>query len=170
MTEQTELTRGEKLRRTNKAGIAELFGVHVSTVDAWIRRGCPAIRRGSLSKPWEFDALAVMRWRFEKDGGRPLVDPDQMTPPDRRAWYQSEHLRRQLRDREAELIPREEVEECVELLTRIINTSVRELPARFVAEAGAGPEVTRAIEEALEGILDYFNDSMASVVQDRGRI
>ena len=170
MSEQTALTRGQKLRRTNKAGIAELFGVHVSTVDAWIRRGCPALRRGSLSQPWEFDALDVMRWRFEKDAPRAPVDPDLMTPPDRRAWYQSEHLRRQLRIRDAELIPREEVEECVELVTRIINTAVREFPACFVAQAGAGPEVTRTIEKTLEGILDHFNDSMASVVQVKGRI
>lgn len=170
MSEQTELTRGEKLRRCNKADLAQLFGVHLSTIDGWIRRGCPAIRRGSLSQPWEFDALDVMRWRFEKDAPRAPVDPDQMTPPDRRAWYQSEHLRRQLRDREAELVPREEVEECVELVTRIVNTAVREFPARFVAQTGAGPEVTRAIEKTLEGILDYFNDSMASVVQGGGRI
>src|SRR5574337_160602 len=45
----------KSLRRANKATVAAFFDVSLSTVDGWIRRGCPFIQSGSLKSSWQFD-------------------------------------------------------------------------------------------------------------------
>ncbi len=50
----------------NRRELADLWGVALTTVDAWIRRGCPVTRRGNRKIPWEFDSAAVADWRLKQ--------------------------------------------------------------------------------------------------------
>jgi phage terminase Nu1 subunit (DNA packaging protein) len=54
------------IRKVNRAELAEVFGVSLPTVDAWIRAGCPFDQRGTSGKPWIFDTADVLRWREER--------------------------------------------------------------------------------------------------------
>lgn len=49
----------------NKNQLAEAFGVSLTTIDAWIRKGMPYIEKGGseTGKSWKIDLEAVKRWR-----------------------------------------------------------------------------------------------------------
>jgi len=54
------------VRKVNRAELAEVFGVSLPTVDAWVRAGCPFDHRGTSGKKWVFDTADVFRWREER--------------------------------------------------------------------------------------------------------
>ena len=47
----------------NKAELAEFFQVSAPTVDDWVRRDCPFVKRGKSGVDWVFDFRAVRSWR-----------------------------------------------------------------------------------------------------------
>lgn len=47
----------------NRMQTAELFGIAKTTLDEWVRRGCPVEQRGSRGKEWVFNSAAVASWR-----------------------------------------------------------------------------------------------------------
>lgn len=57
-------------RTLNRTELAEFFAVAPTTVDAWVRRGCPALKRatgrGSGGNTWQFDSAAVVEWLREQ--------------------------------------------------------------------------------------------------------
>lgn len=50
-------------RTLNRAETAEYLGIAMTTLDDWVRRGCPAVQRGSRGKPWQFNSAEVLAWR-----------------------------------------------------------------------------------------------------------
>lgn len=81
MSENLEPSKSDTLRHCNRAELSEYFGVSLVTIDAWVRRGCPYVDRGSRGRPWTFDLAAVVRWREDQarqegaQRGSPDVDP-----------------------------------------------------------------------------------------------
>ncbi len=53
-------------RIVNRAALAQLCGVTLPTIDAWVRKDCPVVERGGTGKEWRFDSAAVMDWRIAK--------------------------------------------------------------------------------------------------------
>jgi phage terminase Nu1 subunit (DNA packaging protein) len=53
-------------RLVNRAELASLCNVSLPTVDGWVRKGCPAIERGSKGREWRFDCAAVIDWRIAR--------------------------------------------------------------------------------------------------------
>jgi terminase small subunit / prophage DNA-packing protein len=49
-------------RHLNKAETADHLGVDTTTIDRWVRQGCPVAQRGSRGIEWRFDLPAVVRW------------------------------------------------------------------------------------------------------------
>lgn len=98
-----------------KAEIAEIFDVSIPTVNAWVRRGCPYVKRGDKTTPWQFRFVGVAEWRYSRDvsenltGCAPVLDnPDDMSPRDRRYWYEGEKIKREVEERMRNLITAEE--------------------------------------------------------------
>ena len=46
----------------NRKKVASHCDVSLPTVDAWVRKGCPYVTRGSKGVEWEFDLDAVKAW------------------------------------------------------------------------------------------------------------
>ncbi|WP_052954873.1 terminase small subunit [Microvirga vignae] len=53
-------------RLVNRADLAALWGTSLPTIDAWVRQGCPFVKRGSKGKEWQFDTAAVAEWRISR--------------------------------------------------------------------------------------------------------
>jgi len=53
-------------RQVNRNEVADLFGVALTTIDDWVRRGCPVITRGSRGKSWAFNSADVSEWREQR--------------------------------------------------------------------------------------------------------
>jgi phage terminase Nu1 subunit (DNA packaging protein) len=61
----------------NRAGLAEIFGVALTTIDTWVKAGCPVLQRGGRGVEWRFDTAAVARWRTDDAAQRAKGDvPD----------------------------------------------------------------------------------------------
>lgn len=58
-------------RILNRSEAAEFFSVSLPTVDDWIRRGCPAEKRGSN---WRIDPAAVLAWHRDAERQNALGD------------------------------------------------------------------------------------------------
>ncbi len=52
-----------------KEGLAKAFGVSLTTIGAWIRKGCPYVEDGGNGKPWKFRLSDVAHWREHKARG-----------------------------------------------------------------------------------------------------
>lgn len=43
--------------------ICEVFGVALRTLDDWVRRGCPVLKKAGSGMPSEYDSGTVFEWR-----------------------------------------------------------------------------------------------------------
>lgn len=151
-------------RETNKAGLARFFDVSLTTIDSWIRKGCPAVQRGSLAAPWVFDLLAVAEWRFSgKTGGSPDADPEALPPAERKAWYEGEVKRRDLQERDRELIPAVEVEQVIRTAFAAIAQDIRAIPDNLERRVGISPEVAQAVDLALDGAMEALAERLSNL-------
>lgn len=50
-------------QKVNRKQLADVFGMSLPTVDAWVRAGCPFDQKGASGREWVFDTADVMRWR-----------------------------------------------------------------------------------------------------------
>lgn len=107
------------------------------------------------------DALAVAEWRFSGRAAGETVDPDTMTPQDRKAWYESEKHRRALQEKDRELIPADEVEVTVATAYSAISQGLRSLPDNVERRTGCSPDVVAALEAAIDAEMDALADKLA---------
>jgi len=63
-------------KSVNRSQLAELCGVNLSTVDNWVRDGCPFISRPVRQGVgrWEFSVAAVFEWRINRERQAVLGD------------------------------------------------------------------------------------------------
>jgi phage terminase Nu1 subunit (DNA packaging protein) len=142
-------------RKANKAEVAEWFGMSVATVDAWIRRGCPAVQRGARGVPWVFDLLQVAQWRFAAPAapggdGSDETDPDSLTPKERLDWYKGEAEKRKLQVADGQLLPAVDHErQMAELLKLSVNWA-ETFPDVMERDAGLSPEQVERVQAAVD--------------------
>jgi len=91
-------------------------------------------------------AVAGAAWRFGGEASADQMDPDQMIPTDRKAWYESETRRRALQVADRELIKAEEVEVAIATAFSAIAQGLRSLPDNIERRTGREPAVGPAIE------------------------
>ncbi|MGY1520158.1 terminase small subunit [Luteimonas sp. A482] len=67
-------------QKVNRKQLADVFGISLPTVDAWVRSGCPFDQKGERGREWAFDTADVMRWREQlaRDdaGGQDVQDSE----------------------------------------------------------------------------------------------
>lgn len=150
-------------RKANKAETAEFFGVHPSAVDKWIRKGCPSLQAGAVNRAWVFDLLEVAKWRFgaveTSDDG---FDPERASPKERKDWYDSEFRRRQLQERDRELIPAAEVEAGLAALVQQVVRTLDTLGDVLERDAG----ITGQAVERVQKVTDAARDELYRRVKD----
>lgn len=150
----------ERLRRASKATVATVMGVSLNTVTAWISRGAPVVERGGADKPYVIDAFELMKWYYTRQKPKP-VTPDDWTPKQRLAWYQSETHRKQLEDTCAGLVPVDDARAEMKLFGQALDRGLTKLP-QMVRNA-LGSEASIAVREH----IDNFVESARQTVRDK---
>lgn len=64
--------------RFNRAETASAMGVNVTTLDRWVKEGCPVAQRGSRGIEWVFELPEVVRWY----GNRRATEAQEDAPND----------------------------------------------------------------------------------------
>ena len=154
-----------EVRRANRNGVAAFFGVSVGTVDAWTIDGCPCAVKGSRGVSAVYDLLAVARYQFGlgkfKPAGGETLDPETLTPSERKAWYESEIKRRDLQTRDRELIPADEVGRVIATSFSAIAQTIRSLPDNLERRYALPPDVVEGIERTMDDALDGLADHLS---------
>lgn len=148
----------------NISQIAELFEMDRATVRKRLKAAGVepvASRQGVNLYPSAETAAAMFAPTH-----RPAVDPDDMTPQDRKAWFESESRRRDLEERDRQLLPRGEVVRTLTLTVATLADSMRALPDRLEREAGIDGRVAAEVERIVDAHLEQARRTLLSVVED----
>lgn len=155
-----------EIRRGNKNTLAEFFEVNLSTVDAWCRKGVPALQKGRQGTPWVFDLRAVAEWLYGNtpgDTGDGEMDPEAMLPKDRKDWYDGEEKRRRLAKEAEELLTAEQYVENQSALLQPVAACLETLPDVLERKCALKPKIVVAIRDALD---EYRTEIANRVIQD----
>lgn len=138
-------------RRANKALVADFFGVAITSVDGWVRRGCPYVQRGERGTPWVFDLLQVAEWRFGGNRTEAIEkDPEDMPPKERKDWYEGEKVRVSLEVDKGNLITLDQYrEELARILKQIANT-LEVLPDTLERKCALQASVVSELQQELD--------------------
>jgi len=154
------------VRLSNKSGVAEFFGVSVNTVDAWLRKGCPTLDKGDRGRAYVFDLLEVAKWRFCTGSASGETSVDNMTPTDRKAWFESEKARLVVEERDRELIAATEVERVVATSFAVLSQGLQSIPDNVERRTGCDPEVVVAVRDVIEKEMDGLADSLSRLYEE----
>lgn len=91
------------------------------------------------------------------------IDPDRLTPSDRRAWYDSESKRRELQVRDRELIPAAEVAQVVATAFAAIANELRAIGDHLERRGDATAEQAERISQAIDTAMDGLADRLATL-------
>lgn len=151
------------VRCGNKADAAQFFGIALPTLDKWIRDGMPIVQRGHQGVSWVIDLAKAAEWRYSShlDDGR--IDPETLSPGERKLWYDGETRRRELQVRDRKLIEHDEVEETVATAFAAIAQTLLALPDNLERRAGLSGEQAEVIEQTIHETLTDFADRVGAM-------
>ena len=151
----TRPTKPRQIHRVNRGELADLLGVARTTVDAMVRAGMPVMERPGRGRPSAFDLLAVLRWRYEARTVAATEDPEALEPRDRKAWYEGESKRREIAERDMELIPATEAEAAVTAAHSAITSMVQAIPGDLQDRADLTAEQVQGARQIIgEALVD----------------
>lgn len=157
----TRKGRGQLLNRTE---MANHLGIAMPTLDEWVRRGCPIVKRGGRGQQWQFNSADVRAWRDE-DIRRDAAGPDDATLDElKKRKLRAETLQAELelsRER-GELVPADTFDRAMAKAFGEVQASMRNvLPGRAARRLIAESDETRfkavlleEIDEALSALAD----------------
>jgi len=156
-----------KGRTLGKQEIADLFGVSETSVDAWIRKGCPIIQRGSKGVAWQINSAAVSNWLRERDvenaTGNNLSDEQELKRRKLAAETQKAEL--EMLRVKGELVPLKQLERSLANTFAELKTNMRNIPRR-TATALVGETNEVRIKEVLLAEIDQCLEVLAQFTLD----
>lgn len=116
----------------NRTQLADIFGVSMPTIDAWVRGGCPIEKRGARGIQAEFDTAKVTEWRRQKAiedaTGDKQQDADEIDRRTSRAKMRRAEL--ELAKDEKAVAPIAEFERVAAARAAMVRTNVMNVKAR----------------------------------------
>jgi phage terminase Nu1 subunit (DNA packaging protein) len=149
-------------RIANKFEVAEIFDAHIGTVDAWVRRGCPVISRGSRGLFWKFNILDVAKWRFGATEEK-AEDPEKMSPKDRLDWYRGDRERTRHQQEIGELIPACEYEAGLSSALKAVAVTLESLPDVLDRDAGIDGVAVELVQQATDMMRERLYQRIVDV-------
>lgn len=144
--------RGVLLNRTE---MASHLGIAMPTLDDWVRRGCPVVRRGGKGQPWQFNSAEVRAWRDEDI--RRAANPATEASPDelkrRRAVAETELLELELARERGKVVDLDQYERALAVAFAEVRATLRRVvPARAARRVVGEDDETRIKAVLLEEI------------------
>ena len=150
------------IRQGNKADAAQFFGITLPTLEKWIRDGMPTVQKGSRGVSWIIDLHAAAEWRYVARLPSGQLDPETLSPAERKLWYDGETRRRELQERDRHLIPESEVEQTTATAYAAIAQSILALPDQLERRVGLTPAQSEAAQVAIHDTLNDLAERLAN--------
>ena len=156
----------EDLELVNRAELARLFDVSLTTVDSWRRRGLPVEERGGRGRALKFSLPAAIAWRLEQEAGEESSEAVISFEEARTAKMiaEAELARIELQKRRGEIVELDVVAEIVESDYGVVRSKVLGLAVKIAAEVIAAGTPARArgiIERETRELLEELADGTA---------
>jgi terminase small subunit / prophage DNA-packing protein len=152
--------RGQQVSKTE---LAEFFGTSSTTVEHWIRVGCPYVQRGGRGKQWIFSTAEVHDWRLdrlrEETSGKGTVD--EKTLKNRKLAADVERAELELAKSRGEVAPLWQVQKAMAKAFAEVRANMRTIPSRVVSSLIGETDEVRfkavlldEIDQALEAMAN----------------
>lgn len=148
-------------RRATKAAAATFFDVALPTISDWVRKGAPVVKRGKQGVGWELDLKAIAEWRYGSSGTAGDIDPEKLSPAERKAWYEGETRRVELLVRATELLSASETDRAIATAIAALGHDIRAIPDNLERQHGVSAEVAEFIEVALLEAMNTLADRLS---------
>lgn len=147
----------EPLRLANKGQAARWFDVSPQALDGWLRRGCPAVTRGSAGVAWVFDLRALAEWRYGRQATpEGQIDPEMMTPKERLDHFKALRERTKHETEMGELIPAEQYRSALSASLKVVAVNLEGLPEILERDC----HLDGATVERIIGVVDRIREDM----------
>lgn len=152
--------RGQEVSKTE---LAEFFGVSATTIEHWIRVGCPFIQRGAKGKAWIFSTADVYDWRLdrlrEEQTGKAPTDERELKS--RKLAAETAKAELELAKARGEVAPLDQVQRAMVKAFAEVKANMRNVPSRVTSLLIGETDETRfksvlaaEIDQALETLAD----------------
>ena len=153
--------RGEIVTRDRCASI---FGIARTTLDDWVKRGCPILKKGAMGVAAEFDTAAVADWRInEATVGDAGGSPDLTKERARLAREQADKAAMENAQLRRELLPADEVKKADESIWATVRDRMRSIPM-----AAADLCVEEAAKSGSAGVADILRSMIDDALEALG--
>lgn len=149
----------------NRSQMADNLGVAMTTLDDWIRRGCPVVERGGRGRAWKFNSAAVRSWR-DNDIRAELKDTRNASTEElkrRKLQAETEQAELELAKAKEELVPVEQYGRALAKAFGEVRAGIRNVvPGRAARRVVGETDETRIKEVVLEEVdqaLEVLADS-----------
>ena len=143
-----------KGKQVTRQALADVFGVSLPTIDAWVRKGCPFVEKGGRGQEWKFNTASVSTWLRDRDveeatGGIP-DDLEELKLREQKAKTELTELELATKKGEVALIA--EFERAQAMVFAAIRANIMNVPQRAVLQL-LGETDERAFKEKLKAEL-----------------
>lgn len=160
MSDQDELFPGGHVVSIDEGGVvaslsawAREFGVHYETV----RRGLMERGAKPVGKHRGHDQYLCRDVVAALSGSAEPVDPEKLSPFNRRAWYQGELDRQRLQQQRGELIPQLELEQEMAAVVKILIEASEGLPDLLERDCGLPGPVLARVEQTIDKVREEMH-------------
>lgn len=158
------INRLEEANNWNITRLADAFNLDRGTVRRRLRDAgvVPAGLRNGANVYALQDAGPAL---FGETYGGTGLDPDDLPPQERRAWYQSENERVKLEQGLRELVPAEEAHREMSRLAKAVASGLDSLADMLERDAGLPPEAIEMVEKVTDNLREQMYQS---IIEDEG--
>jgi phage terminase Nu1 subunit (DNA packaging protein) len=148
----------------NRGELSEATGAALTTIDKWVRAGCPVVQRGAgKGQEWKFSLPDVITWLRARDveaaTGKTTEDESKLKL--RRLQADTAAAELALAKARAEVAPLDQVERMVARAFAEVRAAMRQLPGRVVSRL-IGETDERKFKSVLGEEIDQVLESLAN--------
>lgn len=154
-----DINRLEEAYNWNITRLADAFGLHRDTVRKRLR-DAGIVPAGSRNGANVYALKDVGPALFGETFGGTGLDPDELPPQERKAWYQSENERVKLEKDMRLLVPVEEAHREMSRLAKAVASSLDSLADMLERDAGLAPETIELVEKTTDALREQMYQSI----------
>lgn len=148
----------------NRAQLADFFGIALTTVDVWVKAGCPVQQRGSAGVPWEFNSRDIHQWQLDQKvaqatGDKPKEADDVKL---RKLLAETEMVELELAKKKGEVVELPLVERALSQAFADVQARLRNLPGRLAPQL-LGETEERRFKDVMLGEIDEALEELSTL-------
>lgn len=152
-----------KGQNVSRKGLSDVFGVALTTVDAWVKRGCPVVVRGhGKGSEWQFNTAQISQWLQVQavDNATGGIPDDKEELELRKQKAETELAELKLAKEKGEVALISEFERAQSIAFSIIRSNILNIPQRAVLQL-LGETDERTFKEKLRAELVLALETVA---------